>query len=76
MALFTSSIGLPSRKPAYSRVFNGKTYVRVEYGLTKAQAEKLKKKIKRIDPWASVRTTYYKGDFDGRNEGYVVYKRG
>lgn len=76
MALFSSSIGLPSRKPANSRVFNGKSYARVEYGLTKAQAEKLKKKIKRIDPWASVRTMYHKGDFDGSNEGYVVYKRG
>lgn len=63
-------------KPALSRSFNGRTYVRRAYGLSKGEARKIAKKIKTNELNASVRTTYFEdaafGE-DGRNAGYVVY---
>lgn len=63
-------------KPALSRSFNGRIYVRRAYGLSKAEAKKIVKKIKNNEINASVRTTYFEDatfGSDGLNAGYVVY---
>lgn len=63
-------------QPALGRQFDGRTYIRRAYGLSKTEARKVVKKIKDSELNASVRTTYFDDTTfgsSGRNAGYVVY---